>query len=785
MIHNYIRLAWRHLLANKTVSFINIFGLSIAVACCISVFLFLQNYWTLDNFHEHGERIFMVEYVTDTNSEEQVWGNPPAPVAAALATDFPQVEHVVRVQYKGVKVLNKENVYDELLTCVDPSFFDMFTFPLRYGDPAALHDPNAVILSAAMAEKYFGDEMPIGRSILLITSEQKRRQFTVQGVAEPFPNNTSFAFNFLAAHQITSTMQDWQSRTSGIFVQLYNPQDADLLEQQLTRYLAPFNANNPDIKIKSFVLDNLRHPVEKAYNVIQRPAEANHPGLTLIFGFIALSMLALSCFNYINISLGTITRRLKEIGMRKVIGGKRLHLIAQFMAENLLLCFAALAIGLMLAEAVCIPLLNEIMVLKTDLSFSENVGLWFFLLGLLAFTGLLSGLYPAVYISSFRPTAIFAGRQKFSNQTIVRRGLLTAQFALAFLAIIITVVLLTAARQWQTLAWGYNPEQTLVVQLAESEQFDLLKNELVKNASVQQVAGSAHHIGQSYHRESVQIGGQTQSIFCFDVGADYLQVLGLDLQDGRFFDQNRRVEDEDAVIVNRAFAKKQNWHQAIGQQMRSDNKDYTVIGVIADFKFHGTGAANPTVFFRAHEPDFRYLVARFAPGGIEAARAQTERTWQGLFPDMPLNCFLQSDVFDGFYQAFRKVSRSFGYIGGLALIISCMGLYGLALQHFSRRLKEMGVRKLLGAPLAQIMLLVNREFVVLLLFAGGLTTIASFVGIRIFLQTVEEFVGPYRPGMWPFLFANLVVLSTAAIAVGRQSWKVATVNLSEVLKNAD
>lgn len=788
MISTYFRLAWRNLLANKTVALINIFGLSIAVACCIAVFLFLQTYWTLDSFHENGARIFMVEYVTETNGEIQTWGDAPAPIASTLAADFPQVERAVRIQREGVKLFNKENVFDEVLTYADTGFFAMFTFPLQYGNPAALADPSAIILSAAMAKKYFGEAMPIGRTITLIGDDQERRQFTVQGVAAPFPNNTGFAFDFLTGyhpvHKILKT-EDWKTRTEGVFVQLRQPQDATLLAQQMQRYLAPFNAGNPDAQIKSFVLDNLRDPAPKAYDVFRRPAEARHPAVTLIFALIALTLMALSCFNYVNISLGGVTRRLKEIGIRKVMGGRREQLIAQFMAENLLLCFLALGLGLMLAESLFVPLLNDVMVLQSKLSFSENTSLWLMLAGLLALTALASGAYPSLYVSSFKPVAIFAGRQKFFGKNVLRRGLLTIQFALAFIAVIVTVVLLTAVRQWEKLTWGYDPSQTLVVQLTDNQQFNLLKNEIFKNPNVQQIAGSVNHLGHALRNETVQIGEEKQNVFRFEVGADYQKALGLNLNAGRFFELGRRAEDENAVVVNEAFVRKQGWNEAIGQNLRIDARDYTVVGVIGDFKIFGTGATPPALFLRANEADFSYLVVRFAAGSGKQVAAQIEQDWQRLFPGVPVNQFFQNEIFDGFYRSFRHVSQSFGYVAGLALIIACMGLYGLAAQHFSRRLKEVGVRKMLGASVAQIMLLVNREFVILLLLAGMGATALCFLGIKVLLQNLEQFVGNYAPGVAPFLLANVLVLLTAAIAVGRQSWNVTKVNLSEVLKNRE
>ncbi len=789
MFSTYFRLAWRNLLANKTVTLINVFGLSIAVACCIAVFLFLQNYWTLDNFHKNGERIFMVEYATEIDGEKQFWGDAPAPIATALAADFPQVARAVRMQREGVKLFNQENVFNEVLVYADTGFFAMFTFPLQYGDPSALNDPNAMILSANMAQKYFGEEMPMGRTLTVMTEEQERKQFVVQGVAKPFPTNTGFVFDLLTGyHAVHKSLQaqDWKIGASNcVFVQLARPEDAAQLEPQMARYLAPFNANNPEANIVAFALDNLRHPMPGAYDVNRRPAEAPHPVLTLMFSLIALTMMALSCFNYVNISLGGVSRRLKEIGIRKVMGGQREQLIAQFMSENLLLCFIALLIGLMLTEAFLVPLLNANFVLKIKFSPLENAGLWLMLAGLLALTALASGAYPSFYVSSFKPVAIFTGRLKFSGKNILRRSLLAAQFALAFLAVIITVLLLTTVRVWEKLTWGYDPTQTLVVQLNDSAQYNLLRNEILQNPNVLRVAGSVNHVGQAWRPEVFQIDEAKQKASRYDVGADYLETVGLNLIAGRFFDSDRRAEDENAVVVNEALLRKQGWTEAIGKRLRIELKEYTIIGVAGDFKLFATGATRPALFFRAEENTFGNLVVRFAPGRGKQVVAQIEQDWQRLFPNTPVHHFFQSEVFDGFYRTFHKLSRSFGYIAALALMIACMGLYGLATQHFSRRLKEVGVRKMLGASVTQILLLINREFLFLFLGAGAFATALSFVATRLLLREAEPFVGNYAPGLAPFLLANLIVLLTAALAIGRQSWNMTRVNPAAMLRNVE
>ncbi|MBL7961162.1 ABC transporter permease [bacterium] len=786
MFLNYLKIAFRNLLRQKTVSIINIFGLSVAVGCCITVFLFLQNYWTLDDFHLNGERIFMVEYVTNTGGEIQSWGDAPAPMASALLADFPQVEHAIRIKRGGAKVFYKENVFDEIVTYADVDFFHVFTFPLKYGDPSALKDPSAIILSADAAEKYFPGMESTGRTISLIIGDQPQ-QFTVAGVVESFPNNIGFRFDFLtgyhSVHELLKT-QDWTTRTDGLFIQLRSSEDAGFITKQMDRYISLFNVHNPDTPIQSFALDNLRHPAPKAYDVIHRPAEALHPILTIMFTLIAMVMLAVSCFNFVNISLGGVSRRLKEIGIRKVLGGQREQLIAQFMSENLLLCFMSLAIGLMLTETLFVPMLNDIMVMKTSVSFTSNIGLWLMMIVLMAITGLGSGAYPAFYVSSFKPVIIFAGRQKFVSKNVLRRGLLAIQFVLAFLAVIITVVLLTAAQQWKHFAWGYNPDQTLIVRLTESRQYDLLKNEALRNPKVLQVAGSVHHIGQSMRQETLYDDGEgKQNIFRFDVGAGYPEVLGLNLKAGRFFDAERPVEDENSIIVNEAFLEKQAWSDGIGRQVRLAEKKYTIIGVVGDFKLFGTGATYPSAFFRANEKELSCLAIRFTPGTGKEVASQIDRIWEKLFPDMTISRFFQQEVFDGFYQTFTKVSGTFGYVALMTLLIACLGLYGLASQHFLRYTKEVGIRKMLGASAAQILLLINREFLISMLVAGVFATLLSAGGIQLLLSQVKQFTGSFSPGFAPFILADAIIFITATVAVSRQSWNIATINLSNVLKN--
>ncbi len=787
MLSNYFILAYRNLISNKITSTINIVGLSIAIACGIAVFLILKNFWTLDDFHVNGDRIFMVEYTIESEGATLTYGDPPALLGSALASDFPQVKKVVRVEKEGVRVFTKESVIGEMITYADTNFFQMFTFPLKYGSPSVLSDPTALILSNETAEKYFPGQNPVGQAFTVIRDNQEKKEFTIQAVAEKFPDNTGFHFAMLTGyHEVHAALknQDWSSHIAAVFIETLQPKDVVTIASLMNPYIALYNTKNIEKPIKSIVFDNLRHPAPSAYDVYRRPAEANHPFITILFSSIALLMLGLSCFNYINISLGAVTRRLKEIGIRKVMGGTRGQLIAQFMIENLLLCFVAMLLGLVITAGFLVPLFNGIMIMNISLSFAKNMPLWGFLGGMLAFTALASGAYPALYVSAFQPLAVFAGKQKFGNKTTFRRVLLTVQFVLAFLAVIGGVVLTSMGQQWKAVSWGYNPDQTMVLRLSDSTQYQRMKQSLSQNAAITSIAGTVEHVGESISIQELWVGEEKARVMCFNVGADYLDVMGLKIRSGQCFDPSRPAENATSVLVNETLIQKYQWGaSALGQTIRVGEKAYHVIGTVKDFKGFGTGAMRPAVFFAAKESDFQYLVANFEPGKGANVASNMEEIWKSNFSGLSASHFYQKDVFDGFNTTVQSMSAAFGYIAALALLIACMGLYGLATQHFARRAKEVSVRKVLGASIRQIIVLVNREFMVLLLIAGCISTSICYVGIHIALQYTQEFTGSFKPSLSSFVVANLIVIITAGIAVGRQSWRMANMQLSEVLKN--
>lgn len=787
MFKNYFKLAYRKIALNKAISTINIFGLSIAIGVCIAVFLYLNNHSTMDNFHENGERIFMIEYEVETNGEIETWGSTPRPLAAALANDFPQIEHAVRVETKGSKVYLTDNIFNERVYFADRDYFNMFSFSLEDGSPEILHQPDGIILSAAVAEKYFPKEDPIGQVLTIVFDNQIKKVLTVKGVASPFPENTGFKFDILAGFSLLQSLEkeklnDWSTYT-GTFVQVQKGTDIAIIAESMDKYVALHNASNESIAIQSFVFDNLIYPNANAFDVKNRPAVALSPMTMIMFSLIALIMMALSCFNYINISLGFASKRLKEIGVRKAIGGKKMELVLQFMSENLLLCSIALLLGLAIAQIIFIPLFNSINPLQISLSLDKNPQLWTFLFGLLAFTAVASGAYPAFYISAFQPAAIFKGSQQVIKKNKTTRLFLSLQFLLTFIAVIFCSLIFYVGKYHESLSWGYQANETMVVRLENAKQYDQLKNELYQNPYVNQIGGAEHHVGESMTRSRIMIGSAEKEVLTYQVGANYFESIGLQLRHGRFFDAHLSKEDATGVVVNQRLVDKQNWENPINQSFRKDGETYRIIGVVENFKFAGFSKTLPVVFFQGPKERFNYLTVRFEHGANQAVEDFTKNSWVKLYHDSPFNFFHQKLVFDAFYQRFNKVSLTYSFLSGLALLIACLGLFGLASQNYARYLKEASIRKVLGATTQQILLLGNRHFIWMLLITSLLATGICWVGAQFGFKAVEEYIGIVELGIAPYVVGNLLVFLTAIIAVGAQSYQLIKIAPADALRN--
>jgi ABC-type antimicrobial peptide transport system permease subunit len=789
MLKSYIKLAYRNLLRNKLSSLINIFGLSVAIGCSIVFFLLLDLEYTSDRFHKNAENIFMVGYTLQGDQRAQRWGDTPRAIGPALETEFPQVSRAVRVADRSAIFSHEDKVFRESIRFVDPEFLQMFTFPLELGNASVLYDKNAVILNAEIAEKYFGEANPIGMQIEMVFNNKYRETFFIRGVAVKLPINASFGFDVLVSYEKLADMSDmdgndWGIFTTATFIQVDNPNAISVISEQTNRFVERHNAVRVDRPIASFIFEPLPTLSWESQEIRNSISSGSTPQALILLFVIGLFLLLQACVNYINISLASGTRRLKEIGIRKVVGSNRYQIIKQFLGENLLLCFFALIGGLFLTEFIFLPGLFQITGHRESVSLIDlfiNTHLWMFLILLLMFTGVGAGAYPSLVISKLQSVSILTHKIKISGKKRFTSILLAFQFGITFIILCLVVAFWQNNRYQQQRDWGYNQEHVINIQLEQGEQFAILKNVLDQNPNVIQTAGTMNLIGRSTQQAVVEIEAIKHETILFDVGLQYLETLGIRLREGRFFDPAFTTDRYEALVVNEQFMNEVGWQQALNQTVRYEEKIYRIIGAIQDFHYtFFFEEIRPIIFRIAPEETFRYLSVRVKAGtGIQSMKTFQE-TWRSLFPDSPFQAFFQDSVFERAFRNNAVITRIFVATACITLIISCMGLFGLVTLMISKKMKDLSIHKVLGASVVHIANMIIRRFVILLTVSTVLALPISYIFLNALLDGVYKY--HMALGFLPFLSAATLVLLSAILTIATQVYKAAVRNPIDTLR---
>lgn len=787
MVRNFFKTALRSLVKNGLLSFINIFGLSLAIGCTLVVYIFMDFAFSQDAFHKNREHIFLLNNVVSRDGAEQVWGDSPAPIAKMIEADFPQVKYSVRVDTRRAVMKYEDQVFEEHVRFADPEFLDMFTFPISQGQKEALRDPSKVVLSQKMAEKYFGEQDPIGQQVVLVVNDQKE-SFTVGGVAHPFPKTASFRFDVLLHYEKKSTfypeedLEEWTDFISATFVQLHDPAAIDLLLSGMDKYIALQNAADEDWPAKAYIFEPLTTLSQNSYQIRGDISGGDEPVGRIMLSTIAIFMMTLACFNYMNISISSSTKRLKEIGVRKVIGGTKSQLVLQFIGENLIICFFALALGAVWARTLFVPWFDSQFSIGLELNFYKNIEAWAFLTFLLLIAGIGSGAYPAFYIASFKPVNIFRGRQKFGKKNPFTKVFLTLQFILSIVTIVFGVAIVQNTAYQKGRDWGYDQQQTLVVPLSDEKTFTALKNELLRHPDITQLAGSANHVGRSVGLSVVNIDDNKYEIRRLDVGYGYPETLDLRLKTGRFFQEDMATDQDGSVVINQTFVDDMGWDDPLAQSFDIDSLTYQVIGVVEDFHYHNFfDEIEPTFFRMAKEENFRFLSMRIQAGKATDTEATVKNLWKRYEPDLPYDAFFQDEVFDEYFHTVNGHAKIMGFTAILATILSCMGLFGLVSLNVMARMKEFSIRKVLGAGIASIFNCMNRQYLLLLVVACVIGLPISYFLLKVFFDNVYEYHIPIT--VVPLLISTGFLLAMALLTVSSQIYKVVTANPVDALKN--
>lgn len=782
MFKNYFKISIRGLLKNPLNSFINIFGLAVAIGFCVLAYAFARWTYGTDQFHIHKNEVYLATFFASRDGSLQQYGLTPRPLGEMLREDFTHIKKVCRVEDRNVIMKHEEKVFNERIRYVDPEFLEMFTFPLKWGSPSSLADVNSIILSEKMSKKYFGEANPLGETIIVKFDQDSKKAFRITGIAGEFPKSKTIGFNFLINFEnfrtsdTTYNFHDWSAFVDATFVQVDDSSNIRSVERQMKKYqLLQNEAVQKDWAITSFAfkpLATLHAQSEYLRDHISRSSSDNF--MTVIFlSIIGIFMLALACFNYINIAIVSATKRLKEIGVRKSIGATRLVVIVQFLSENIIITFFALFLGLIIGATAVVPWFEHMNDFSMDFKLTDGM-LWIYLPLILLFTGIASGIYPALYISRFQVVGILKGAVKFGNKNPMTRILLGFQLILACILITAGVTFTQNSEYLARRSWGYNQQEVLYAEVQDGRTFEKLSAVMQQNPDVLSISGSKHHLGKSNTTAILHVADHEIEADELDVDPRYLETLGLQLIAGRAFNDHQG-SDKQAVIVNELLVKNMDWKNPVGQQFEIDKVRYEVIGVVKDFhSFSFSERIKPMIFRVAAKADYRYFTMKVRPGSALKTYRTLQTQWAKLFPELPFQGQHQEDVWGEYYKEIGNHGSVWRVIAFLATMLAGMGLYGLVTLNVTGRVREFSIRKILGAGLTNIAGNISKQYVLLFAIALAIGAPVSFTLMKLLFDVAYSYHIPVTydvvlPAIGVLIFVLLATTSTQITKVAKSN----------------
>ncbi|WP_374163636.1 ABC transporter permease [Arcticibacter sp. MXS-1] len=781
MIQNFLKIAWRNLLKNKTFSLINISGLAIGMASAALIFLWIQNQLTFDRFHEKIDRIYVANNRDNFSGEKWAWNTTPKILAPTLKREFPEVEDYARITDATFFLSHGEKQIQAEGRFTDPGFFKIFSFPLLKGDAnKALSGPDKIVLTEKLAKKLFGDADPMGKIVRIDSSDN----MTVSGVLKDFPNNTTFSGEYLLPWHYMKKIQ-WDDEWWG-----NNSIKSILLLKAGTRQEL-FDKKIRDITIRHSAAGGSPATTEVFTQkfgdawLYSRPVNGEYVGGRIegvrLFIVIACFILLIACINFMNLSTARSEKRAREVGIRKVSGAARGNLIVQFISESILLSFIAGLIALLLVQ-INLGWFNQLVGRELFIDFS-NMWSWLTGIAFIALTGLLAGSYPAFFLSSFRPVRVLKGAFRTgSSKLSARKVLVVLQFTFAITLIICTIIVKHQINYGLQRDSGYSREQ-LVYSLFQGDiakNYELIKRELLSSGVAVSVTKTMSPITQRYSDGwGYEWAGATEADKKIDFirlssDADFVKTMGVKLISGRDIDIFNYATDSSAVLLNEASVKAMRLKDPVGQKITGENGEWTVVGIIKDFVFESPyGKVNPLMVLGPKSwfnvIHYKLNPARSTADNLKAA----EQIFKKYNPEYPYQYHFADESYAEKFKEEQRSATLATLFAGLTIFISCLGLFGLATYMAENRVKEIGIRKVLGASVYSITSLLSADFLKLVIISFLIATPIAWYAMDHWLSSYD-----YRISIewWVFVLACLLTMVIAVATVSFQSIKAALGN---------
>ena len=802
MFKNYFKIAWRNLRRNKSFSAINIFGLSIGIACCLIIMLFVQDELSYDRYNKKADRIVRVVFRGSINGEKMKEANVMPPVAQTLKADYPEVVQATRLRTDAPLVTYDDKTFKENeFAFADSNFFQVFTLPFLKGDAkTALTQPNTLVISATTAEKYFGKKDPIGKILSF-----NNTSFKITGVMKDIPANSHFHFNLIASMVTLPESRDPSWMTSNFYTYLVLPKGYDYkkleakLPEEVAKYMGPqiqqaFGMSLAEFNKKGNGVGLFLQPLTD----IHLHSDLNYdfePGSDIryvyIFGAIALFMLIIACINFMNLSTAGASKRSREVGIRKVLGSLKNELVRQFLLESILLTFIALLLAVVLVY-LALPVFNELSGKELNLHFKNNLFLLFGLAGFGLVVGALAGSYPAFYLSSFKPVTALKGKISAGKKSIgLRSGLVVFQFCISVILIVGTTVVYQQLKYIQNTKLGFDKDQVLV--LHETGRLDkneaILRKQLLQDQRVENVSISGYvPVGPSNGNNNMVYtednSSQLVKAIKYHVDEQYIPTLDMKLEAGRNFSKDFAT-DSSATIINETAAKTFGWgEKALGKTLtgfknnQGEKITYHIIGIVKDFHFKSLHERiSPLMMALGNNSGS--IIVKVKTKDIAGLLASVKKEWSQFSNAALFSYSFMDDDFEATYRTEGKLSLILGIFAGLTIFIACLGLFGLVTFTAEQRTKEIGIRKVLGATVPNVVGLLSKDFLKLVIIANVISWPLAWWVMNKWLQ---DFAYRINISWWIFLLAGLAALLIALITVSFKAIKAALANPVESLR---
>ncbi len=787
MIRNSFKIAIRNLVKHKKYSMINILGLAIGLACFILITLWVQDELSYDRFHKNADNIYLV--LRDDN--DKLSAVTSKLLAPALKTELPEVIEATSFaplpeSFKAyIEYQNKG--FEEHITLVELQFFNIFSFDFKEGNPqSAFKDPNSIIMTERMCEKYFGDINALGQSITVTLIGQKRT-LKLTGILEDIPRNSHIQREFFIPIDYVKTYgvnwDTWYSQTIHTYIQTQGEINIhELGKKILACKLSHYNEENVSYTLLPLTRIHLYS------NNIEFFTSTGDIKYVYIFSVIAGVILLIACMNYMNLSNVLSLKRAKEIGIQKVVGAQRIDLIRQYFGETFILTIFAMGCGIFIVE-LFIPVLNQLSGKSLSVNYLNPQFITTIVLTTMI-TCTISGLYPAILISGFQPIQVLKGRFHIGENGInLKKGLIVFQFSLSIVIIICTIIVLNQLNFIQNSNLGYDKENVVCLKVKGdvSDRYDIFTNKLYENTNILSICRSEPLVADALGKtEDVQWTGKEGKFktWVMHVDFDFVRTYKIEMNSGRFYSNKFPTDQTSAYVLNETAVEEMGLKLPLGKDLTIWGRKGKIIGIVRDFHFNSLHHTIEPVILRIPNPEeknnyYRIVSVRLNANSVSQSLTFIEDTWRSLFPSEPFDYYFVDEKLNASYQAEQRMGKIFKTFSFLAILIACLGLYGLTAFTIEQKFKDIGIHKVLGASISNIVLLISKNYLWLVVFSNAIAWPITYYAMNEWLQNFA-----YRTSMqwWMFILAGGAALVIALLTVSWQAIRAATANPVKALR---